>query len=117
MLQMCMCTYTVSGLQVTILHGLNLPVDHKFPPFDQLRGRLDDLDPLPLWGVNVARLVFTWEAFETVRGHYNITYLDYLGSIIDVRAPQILTAKFGIRASTRDHTDFGVQRVFGCHWE
>jgi hypothetical protein len=99
---MCLCTYTVtSGMQVTILHGLNLPADHKFPPFDQLRGRLDDLDPLPLWGVSVARLVFTWEAFEAERGHYNITYLDYLGSVIDVRAPQIPRARFGIHTSNK----------------
>jgi endoglycosylceramidase len=65
-----------------VLRGLNLTGDAKVPPF---RG-IDDvhqLDVLSTWGVNVVRLLFTWEAFEPQRGQYDQSYLDYYTSLID----------------------------------
>lgn len=68
-----------------ILRGLNLTGDAKVPPF---RG-IDDmhqLDVLRSWGVNVARLLFNWEAFEPRRGEYDQSYLDYYASLVDALA-------------------------------
>jgi len=67
---------------VVILRGLNVAGDAKVPPFRPI----DDphlLDRFPAWGVNVARLLFTWEAFEPARGSYDETYLAYYVSLID----------------------------------
>jgi len=65
-----------------LLRGLNLSGDAKVPPF---RG-IDDvgqLDILPALGVNVVRLVFTWEAFEPERGNYDESYLAYYTNLVD----------------------------------
>jgi len=65
-----------------VLRGLNLTGDAKVPPF---RG-IDDpaqLDVLSAWGVNVVRLLFTWEAFEPQRGQYDQSYLDYYSKLVD----------------------------------
>jgi endoglycosylceramidase len=67
---------------VVILRGLNVAGDAKVPPFRPI----DDpalLDPLPAWGVNVARLLFTWEAFEPERGRYDESYFSYYRGVLD----------------------------------
>jgi endoglycosylceramidase len=67
---------------VVLLRGLNVAGDAKVPPFRPV----DDpalFDPFPGWGVNVARLLFTWEAFEPERGSYDETYFAYYLSLID----------------------------------
>lgn len=65
-----------------LLRGLNVSGDAKVPPF---RG-IDDmqqLDVLPELGVNVVRLLFTWEAFEPMRGAYDESYLAYYTNLVD----------------------------------
>jgi endoglycosylceramidase len=67
---------------VIVLRGLNVSGDAKVPPFRTV----DDvrmLDPFASWGVNVARLLFIWEAFEPEPGDYDTGYLDYYVSIVD----------------------------------
>jgi endoglycosylceramidase len=67
---------------VVILRGMNVATDAKLPPFRPV----DDpalLDALPRWGVNVVRLLFTWEAFEPERERYDESYLDYIARTIE----------------------------------
>ena len=39
---------------------------------------------LPQYGTSVARVLFTWEAFEPERGQYSMEYLDYYLGIVEV---------------------------------
>jgi endoglycosylceramidase len=59
-----------------ILRGVNVAGDSKVPPF---RPAADGaiFDPLPRWGLDAVRLLFTWEAYEPDAGAYDQTYLDY----------------------------------------
>jgi len=67
---------------VVVLRGLNVSGDAKVPPFRPIEdGRL--LDAFPDWGVNVARLLFTWEAFEPQAGQYDESYFAYYLGIIE----------------------------------
>ncbi|MEE2829267.1 MAG: cellulase family glycosylhydrolase [Myxococcota bacterium] len=70
---------------VVILRGLNLAGNSKVPPFLPLDPvtQLDLLDALPGWGVNVLRLVFTWEAYEPEKGVYDEDYLAVLTAVAD----------------------------------
>jgi endoglycosylceramidase len=67
---------------VVILRGMNVAVDGKVPPF-RVVDNVQILDPLVDWGVNVVRLLFTWEAFEPERGRYDESYLDYIAGLVD----------------------------------
>lgn len=65
-----------------ILRGINVAGDSKVPPFTGITD-VKQLDPLPEWGFNVIRLVFTWEAYEPFRGYYNENYLNYITAVAD----------------------------------
>jgi endoglycosylceramidase len=59
-----------------ILRGVNMAGNSKVPPFTPITSA-DMLDPLPAWGINVIRLLFTWEAYEETRCTYDESYLAY----------------------------------------
>ncbi|HOT44299.1 MAG TPA: cellulase family glycosylhydrolase [Spirochaetota bacterium] len=66
---------------VVVYRGLNVAGNAKVPDFMPIK-EASLLDPLPGWGVNVIRLLFTWEAFEPVMGSYNSEYLDYIARVV-----------------------------------
>lgn len=52
-------------------------------PLDDTK-KLSYLQTLPLYGVSIARVLFTWEAFEPERGQYNMEYLNYYLKLVEV---------------------------------
>lgn len=67
---------------VVLLRGVNLAGESKVPPFRHLRA-LSELDALPGWGINVLRLLFSWEAFEPSPGRYDAAYLSSVTQVVD----------------------------------
>lgn len=63
--------------RVVVLRGLNVAGNAKVPPFRPIASPAL-LDPLPRWGMNVVRLLFTWEAYEPQPGMYDEGYLEYV---------------------------------------
>ena len=67
------------------MRGLNLPINAKLPDFMPLKNKTA-LEALPLYGTSIARLLFSWEAFEPERGQYSMEYLDYYLGLVEVSA-------------------------------
>ncbi|MBN2160505.1 MAG: cellulase family glycosylhydrolase [Spirochaetes bacterium] len=65
-----------TGGGTVILRGINMAGNSKVPPFTPITDA-STLDPLPGWGINLIRLIFTWEAYEPTRCSYNESYLSY----------------------------------------
>jgi endoglycosylceramidase len=68
-----------------ILRGVNVAGDSKVPPFRSIAAP-SLMDPLPKWGVNVIRLLFTWEAYEPQPGQYDQNYLAYYRGLLQMAA-------------------------------
>jgi len=64
---------------VVLLRGVNVTGDAKVPPFMKVSDPAI-FDPLQRWGMNVVRLLFTWEAYEPTQGTYDTSYLDAYAS-------------------------------------
>jgi endoglycosylceramidase len=67
-----------------LLRGVNVAGNSKVPPFVVIEA--SDLDALPRWGMNVIRLLFNWEAYESVKGTYDESYLAYYKGIVAAAA-------------------------------
>ncbi len=63
--------------RVVLLRGLNVAGHAKVPPFVSIQ-EPSELDPLRDWGMNVMRLLFTWEAYEPKPGEYREDYLEHI---------------------------------------
>jgi hypothetical protein len=70
--------------QVITLRGLNVAGKAKVPEFTPFHN-LAVLDSLAVFSANVARVPFTWEAYEPAKGRYNETYMDYIEDVVNVR--------------------------------
>src|SRR6185436_6678274 len=83
---------------MAVLRGLNVAGDSKVPPFRPVED-VRVFDAFASYGVNVVRLLFTWEAFEGTRGSYDESYFEYYLGVIDA-----LHAR-GIRVIVDFHQD------------
>ena len=79
---------------MVVLRGLNLPADAKLPDFMPLKVKTP-LHVMQLYGANVARVLFTWEAFEPTRGNYSMEYLDYYLGLVEV-SPSITAQIYSV---------------------
>jgi endoglycosylceramidase len=90
-----------------VLRGVNTAGNAKLPPFRPLTPAA--FDPLAAWGMNVVRLLFTWEAYEPSAGVYDESYLDYYAGLVDAAGAR------GLRVIVDFHQDaYSRFSVNGC---
>lgn len=90
------------------LRGVNAVGKSKMPPFKALNASAM-LDPLPGWGINVLRFLFTWEAFEPASCSYSEDYLAYYEQAVKWAAER------GIHVIVDFHQDaFSRYALGGC---
>lgn len=75
--------------RTVLLRGVNVSGDAKVPPFIGVTAA-HQLDPLPGWGFNTLRLLFTWEAFEPAPCEYDEAYLQYYEQVTEWAAQRDL---------------------------
>jgi endoglycosylceramidase len=93
---------------VILLRGVNTAGNSKVPPFRPVTGP-SFFDPLRGWGMNVVRLLFTWEAYEPSPGVYDETYMEYYRAAVDGAASR------GLHVIVDFHQDaFSRSLLSGC---
>lgn len=94
--------------RVVLLRGINTSGDSKVPYFMPLKNK-DLLDPLPEWGINTLRLLFTWEAYEPARCNYEESYLQYYEQVVE------WAEEYGLYVIVDFHQDaFSRYNIGGC---
>lgn len=81
-----------------VFHGVNF-VQKGFPWYPQALLDDDHIKSLRDMGLNTVRLGWMWTGAEPTQGHYNLTYFDIMGGIVDN------LAKYGIYAFLDVHQD------------
>src|SRR6266404_1588722 len=93
---------------VVLLRGVDVAGNAKVPPFRAITDAAQ-LDPLPRLGVDVVRLLFTWEAYEPSPGAYDDAYLAYYNGVVDAAAAR------GLWVVADFHQDaFSRSSIGGC---
>lgn len=94
--------------RTVVLRGVNVAGNSKVPPFTAASDPAI-FEPLPGWGLNVVRLLFTWEAYEPEKGKYSEAYLDYYAAAAGAASEQ------GLHVIVDFHQDaFSRYSIDGC---
>ena len=92
------------GLTDFIFHGLNVVGKEAFEPLSDLQ-----IDQMEAWGLNVVRLGFSWDLYETAPGVYDEEYLSGTKDIVHRLAAR------GIYSFLDMHQDLWSKQYCGGH--